>query len=165
MVKELTQVVIDPGSPAPVFKLPDQDGGTHSLGDYKGKWLVMYFYPKDSTPGCTKESCQFRDDHAEFTGRGAVVIGVSPDGQASHTRFAEKHALGFPLLADTEKAVCTAYGVWRQKSMFGRKYMGVVRTTYLIDPKGRVAHRWDKVKVSGHEKAVLRRLDELLNEA
>lgn len=157
--------VVEVGSPAPAFKLNDQAGQTHRLGDYRGKWVIMYFYPKDSTPGCTMQACQFRDGIGELTKRDAVVFGVSPDGEASHKRFAEKYQLPFSLLADADKAVSAAYGVWRQKSMFGKKYMGVVRTTYLIDPDGAVAHRWDKVKVTGHEAAVRKRLDSLRGES
>src|SRR5687768_937522 len=133
--------LIDPGQPAPDFSLNDQDGKTHKLRDYRGKWVVIYFYPKDDTPGCTVEACRFRDGADVFKQRGAVVLGVSPDSEKSHGKFAAKFGLPFPLLADTEKAMCQAYGVWQEKSMYGRKYMGVARTTYLIDPQGKVAHR------------------------
>ena len=161
MTTQTKTTTIDPGQPAPDFSLPDQAEHTHRLADYAGKWVVLYFYPKDSTPGCTKEACQFRDAQAELTKRGAAVLGISPDSPASHQKFIDKHDLPFPLLADTDKKMCRDYGVWQQKSMFGKKYMGVVRTTYLIDPNARVAHRWDKVKVTGHDTAVLKKLDTL----
>ncbi len=147
--------LIEVGEAAPAFSLPDQAGTTHKLADYRGRWVVLYFYPKDDTSGCTAEACQFRDDLPRFRKKDAVVLGVSPDAAASHKKFADKYKLPFTLLADTEKEVCQRYGVWQQKSMYGRKYMGVVRTTYLIDPKGKVAQRWDKVKVPGHAEAVM----------
>lgn len=153
--------VIEPGQPAPAFALNDQHGEPHKLADYRGRWVVLYFYPKDDTPGCTKEACQFRDASDSLQRRGAVVLGVSPDGEASHQRFADKFDLPFPLLADEDKEVCQQYGVWQEKTNFGRKSMGVVRTTYLIDPQGKVAHRWSKVKVDGHSDAVLKQLDAL----
>jgi peroxiredoxin Q/BCP len=157
--------LIDVGAKAPEFLLKDQDGRTHSLKQYAGRSVVLYFYPKDDTDGCTKEACQFRDALPEFGGVKAVVLGVSPDSEASHRAFAGKHGLGFPLLADEpaqgasgEKgvpAVCERYGVWQEKSMYGRAYMGVVRTTYLIGGDGRVLKRWDKVSVPGHAAEVL----------
>jgi len=131
------------------------------LSQYRGQWVVLYFYPKDSTPGCTKQACQFRDTRHQFASADAVILGVSPDSVLSHTRFIEKFKLPFTLLADPEKKACRRYGVWRQKTLYGRKFMGVVRTTYLIDPNGKVAHRWDKVKVAGHEKEVLAKIGEL----
>ncbi len=153
--------LIEPGRAAPAFKLTDQTGQPHKLSNYRGKWVVLYFYPKDNTSGCTKQACGFRDTRDAFEARNAVVLGVSPDDEASHARFASKHGLTFTLLADPEKKACGAYGVWQEKSMYGRKYLGVVRTTYLIDPKGKVARRFDKVKVPGHAEAVLAALDEL----
>ncbi len=160
---------IDPKTPAPVsvghavppIDLLDQSGKRQRLKDYRGRWVVLYFYPKDDTPGCTKEACQFRDRQADFEKRDAAVLGISPDDAASHTKFIDKHSLPFDLLADTDKTVSSAYGVWQEKSMYGRRYMGVVRSTFLIDPKGKLAHRWDKVKVPGHEQAVIEKLDEL----
>ena len=152
---------IDVGRTAPAFSLKSQTGKTHRLSDYRGKWVVLYFYPKDNTSGCTSQACQFRDELSRFTRSGAVVIGVSPDGQASHQGFADKFKLRFDLLADEDKRVLEKYGVWRQKSMYGRKYMGVVRTTYLIDPKGKVAFRWDKVKVPGHAEDVMEKIKAL----
>ncbi len=153
--------MIDPGRTAPAFSLADQGGNVHQLKDYRGKWVVLYFYPKDNTSGCTKQACQFRDAQTKIKRAGAVVLGVSPDDEKSHTKFRGKHDLNFDLLADTERKVCEAYGVWQEKSMYGRKYMGVVRTTYLIDPKGKVAHRWDKVKVADHDEDELAKLKEL----
>ena len=149
----------DPGQPAPPFTLTDQAGTTHDLADYRGRWVVLYFYPKDNTPGCTKEACQFRDASEQLQRRGAVVLGVSPDDETSHAKFADKYELPFPLLADTGAEVCGKYGVWQQRNLYGRKFMGVMRMTYLIDPRGNVAHRWDKVKVATHADDVLAQLD------
>jgi thioredoxin-dependent peroxiredoxin len=147
--------LIDPGEPAPPFSLQDQADKLHALGDYRGQWVVLYFYPKDDTSGCTKQACQFRDSLPQFDAATAVVLGVSPDSPESHVKFAHKHDLPFTLLADPEKQVLQRYGVWQEKSMYGRKYMGVVRTTYLIDPQGNVVQRWDKVKVPGHDRQIL----------
>lgn len=152
--------MIEIGRKAPAFKLTDQHGKPHALADYVGKWVVLYFYPKDDTPGCTKQACQFRDAKRKLASRGAVVLGVSPDSEASHQRFAEKFELSFPLLADPDKAVCEKYGVWQEKKNYGRTYMGVVRTTYVIDPTGKVAARFDRVKVADHDAKVLSTLDE-----
>lgn len=152
---------IDPDQKAPAFTLIDQHGQKQSLAEAKGRWVVLYFYPKDNTPGCTKEACQFRDRSDELTDRGVIVLGVSPDDQASHKKFNDKHKLNFPLLVDEDARLCKKYGVWQEKSMYGRKFMGVVRTTYLIDPRGRVAHRFDKVKVANHVDQVIKTLDEL----
>jgi thioredoxin-dependent peroxiredoxin len=158
--------LIEPGQAAPAFEMPDQSGRRHSLAGYRGKALVLYFYPKDDTPGCTKEACGFRDSLAEFERRGAVVAGVSPDGPKSHEQFAGKFGLKFSLLADVpDKAgtprVCNAYGVWQEKESFGTRSMGVVRTTYLIDAQGRVARRWDRVRVDAHVDEVLEALGSL----
>ena len=152
--------LIEPGQPAPPFALPDQDGSEHSLSAYAGQPFVLYFYPKDDTSGCTKQACGFQDALPDFDGAHVRVLGVSPDDVASHRRFASKYDLSFPLLADVPgdddvPAVCQAYGVWQEKSMYGRTYMGVVRTTYLIDAGGTVVRRWDKVKVNGHAEDVL----------
>ena len=154
---------IEVGKKAPAFALVDQSGEKHALKDYLGQFVVLYFYPKDDTSGCTKEACQFRDSHDDFTASDAVVLGVSPDDEKSHRKFADKHQLNFTLLSDPKDAsgnpkVCEKYGVWTEKSMYGRKYMGVVRTTYLIGPDGKVLHRWDKVKVPGHEVSVLEQI-------
>jgi thioredoxin-dependent peroxiredoxin len=154
------EAAIGKGKSAPAFELNDQAGKTHKLSDYKGRWVVLYFYPKDDTPGCTTEACQFRDNSAEFAKRNAVVLGVSPDNEKSHAKFATKFQLPFPLLADTEKKTVEAYGVWKEKSMYGRKYMGVERTTYLIGPDGKVAKAWAKLSVTGHDADVLKAIDE-----
>lgn len=154
-------ILLEPGRIAPDFTLPDQHGNRHRLKDYRGKWVVLYFYPKDNTTGCTSQACQFRDALLDFRKNDAVILGVSPDDTGSHQRFADKHNLPFTLLADTEQKVCTRYGVWQEKSMYGRKFMGVVRTTYLIAPDGRIAHRWDRVKVPNHAATVLAKLNEL----
>ena len=151
--------MIEPGKPAPAFHLSDQEGTKHRLSQYKGKWVVLYFYPKDSTPGCTTQACSFRDADKQLQKRGAVVLGVSPDPVKSKAKFADKQGLNFPILADEGAAVCTKYGVWQEKSMYGKTYMGVVRTTFLIDPKGKVHQRFDKVKVKAHTQAVLEALD------
>lgn len=152
--------LVEVGRKAPAFTLKDADGTSHALKDLAGRAVVLYFYPKDDTSGCTKQACQFRDDKARFSRAKAVVLGVSPDDEASHRRFIDKHDLNFTLLADPKDAegnprVCSKYGVWQEKSMYGRTYMGVVRTTYLIGPDGKVARRWDKVKVPGHAAEVL----------
>jgi peroxiredoxin Q/BCP len=147
--------LIDPGQKAPAFTLPYQKGQPHRLADLAGHPVVLYFYPKDNTPGCTTETCDFRDTLPDFRTRNAVVLGVSILDETSKARFAAKHDVTFPLLADADHAVADRYGVWQEKSRYGRKYMGIVRTTYLIDPEGTVARRWDNVKVDGHAEAVL----------
>jgi peroxiredoxin Q/BCP len=147
--------LIDPGKKAPAFSLKDQSGKTHRLADYAGTPVVLFFYPKDDTPGCTKEACAFQDNLPRFKTNKAVVLGVSILDEASKARFAKKYDLSFPLLADDDHAVAEKYGVWQKKSFLGRKYMGNVRTTYLIDGEGHVAERWDKVKVGGHAEEVL----------
>jgi peroxiredoxin Q/BCP len=146
---------VEPGRKAPAFSLEDQDGKTHSLKDYAGRPLVLYFYPKDDTPGCTREACAFRDALPEFKKGKAAVLGVSILDTASKGRFARKHKLNFPLLADPDHKVADKYGVWTKKSMYGKSFMGLARTTFLIGPDGVVARRWDKVKVDGHADAVL----------
>jgi peroxiredoxin Q/BCP len=147
--------LIDPGRKAPAFGLNDQRGIAHSLTDYSGRPVVLYFYPKDDTPGCTAESCAFQDNLPKFNAGKTVVLGVSILDEKSKAKFAAKHGLTFPLLADVDHAVAEKYGVWQQKSRYGRKYMGIVRTTYLIGPDGKVARRWDNVKVDGHAEEVL----------
>ncbi len=151
---------IEVGKKAPAFSLKDQAGRTHTLSEYAGRPVVLYFYPKDDTPGCTKEACAFRDDASALKKRKAVVLGVSILDVASKKKFADKHRLDFPLLADADHAVADKYGAWGEKSLYGRKFMGVARMTYLIGADGRVARRWDKVKVDGHAGEVLRALDE-----
>jgi peroxiredoxin Q/BCP len=147
--------VIEPGRKAPAFTLNDQHGKTHRLKDYAGRPVVLYFYPKDDTSGCTKEACAFRDALPAFTSGKAAILGVSILDEASKAKFAKKYDLNFPLLADPDHAVAEQYGVWQERSMYGRKFMGVARTTYLIDREGRVAKRWDKVKVDSHADEVL----------
>lgn len=145
-----------PGDPAPSFSAPDATGRPVSLARFKGKkTVVLYFYPKDNTSGCTQEACGFRDAHAKLKKAGVEVIGISPDSVASHEKFSAKFDLPFPLVADEDKQICQSYGVWQEKSMYGRKYMGVARTTFIIDRKGRIAHVFEKVKPAGHEEEVL----------
>lgn len=150
--------MIDPGKKAPAFSLPDQEGKIHSLADYAGRPVVVYFYPKDDTPGCTKESCAFQANLPKFRSSKAAVLGVSVLNAASKARFAQKYGLTFPLLADEDHMVMEKYGVWQEKSNYGKKYMGIARTTYLIDADGKVQQRWDKVKVDGHADEVLKAL-------
>lgn len=147
--------MVEAGQPAPEFTLADQDGEQVSLKQFQGHPVVLYFYPKDDTSGCTKEACAFRDARADYQKAGARVLGVSPDEVKSHRKFADKYELPFILLADPETKVCQAYGVWKEKSMYGRTYMGVERTTFVIDRKGNVVKVFPKVKVDGHASAVL----------
>jgi peroxiredoxin Q/BCP len=142
--------LIDPGKKAPAFSLKDQEGRSHKLADYAGTPVVLYFYPKDDTPGCTQESCDFQARLPTLKKAKAAVFGVSILDEKSKAKFAGKHGLTFPLLADAAHEVAEKYGVWQEKARYGRKYMGIVRTTYLIGPDGKVAQRWDKVKVDGH---------------
>jgi len=150
--------LIDEGKKAPAFSLDDQDGKTHKLKDYAGRSVVLYFYPKDDTPGCTTEACAFRDAEPDFSKVKAVVLGVSVLDTESKAKFAKKHGLNFPLLADEDHAVADAYGAWQEKSMYGRKYMGVARITYLIGPDGKVLKRWDKVSPATHPDEVLEQI-------
>ncbi len=147
------------GDPAPSFELSDDAGKTLTLASLKGKNVVLYFYPKADTPGCTKESCEFRDTVKEFQKKGAVVIGVSPDTPTAQAKFKAKYELSFPLLADTEHQVAEAYGVWQEKSMYGRTYMGIARTTFLIGPDGKIRKVFEKVKPEGHAAEVLAALE------
>ena len=147
--------LVEPGRKAPAFALPDQDGKTHRLRDYVGRPLILYFYPKDDTPGCTREACAFRDALPDFKKGRAAVLGVSVLDTVSKARFARKHKLNFRLLADPEHAVADKYGAWQKKSLYGRTYMGVARMTYLIGPDGKVVRRWDNVKVDRHAADVL----------
>ncbi len=148
---------------APEFLLPDQAGKKFSLKDAKGKWLVLYFYPKDDTPGCTIEAIDFTKLGKELAKEGALIWGVSPDNERSHCKFIEKHALSLTLLSDKDKVMAQAYGVWSLKKFMGREYMGVVRSTFLIDPKGIVRAVWSPVEVKGHAQAVLEKVSELRN--
>ena len=150
-----TSAEVTAGSAAPDFSAADETGKAHSLSSYRGKTVVLYFYPKDNTPGCTAESCDFRDNYKAFLKKGAVVLGVSPDSAKSHQGFKAKQNLPFPLLVDEDKALCQLYGVWKEKSLYGRKFMGVERSTFVIGPDRRVKDAVRKVKVDGHVKAVL----------
>jgi len=153
--------LIEPGEKAPSFALKDQHGATHSLSAYAGRPVVLYFYPKDDTPGCTTETCEFRDNLPRFEASHAVVLGASILDEASKAKFASKHGVTFPLLADADHDVAERYGVWQEKSQYGRTYMGIVRTTYVIGADGRVVRRWDKVKVDGHAAEILTVVKEL----
>lgn len=143
------------GKPAPRLVLPDQNGNTIDLAALKGRWIVVYFYPKDATPGCTTEACDFRDSFARLGRKSAVVLGVSKDSAASHAKFRAKQELPFDLLVDADGAACEAWGVWRMKKFMGREGLGIVRSTFLVDPEGKVAKVWSPVKVAGHVQDVL----------
>jgi thioredoxin-dependent peroxiredoxin len=149
-----------PGDPAPDFALPDETGTVHRLAEQRGTWTVVYFYPKDDTPGCTTEACEFRDANAAIVARGATVWGVSPQGAESHRAFREKYGLPFTLLVDEDHRVAEAYGVWVLKQNYGKTYWGVGRTTFLVGPDGRIARVWNKVRPEGHAAEVLAALDE-----
>jgi peroxiredoxin Q/BCP len=151
-------MTLEVGNKAPNFILPDQNGNSVRLDDFAGRWLVVYFYPRDDTPGCTVEANDFTRLKKDFEKKETVILGVSPDNEAKHCKFIDKHGLKIDLLADCEKSMLSDYGVWQEKSMYGKTYMGVVRTTYLIDPDGNIAGAWTKVKTKGHADAVLKRL-------
>ena len=150
--------MLEENSKSPEFSLPDQEGNYHSLSDYLGKWVILYFYPKDMTPGCTTEACNFRDVFAEFKKVNAVILGVSKDKPVTHKKFAEKYRLPFPLLSDEKGKVCNQYGVWRKKKMYGKEVMGIVRSTYLIDPEGIIKKVFPKVQVEEHAQQILAEL-------
>lgn len=150
------------GQAAPDFTLEANENQTISLSSYRGKNVVLYFYPKDMTPGCTTEACDFRDYHPKFKQLDTVVLGISPDSVKSHDKFVAKHELPFPLLADPEHRVAEAYGVWVLKKMYGREYMGIERSTFVIDKQGNIAKAWTKVKVKGHVQEVLQFIEEEL---
>jgi thioredoxin-dependent peroxiredoxin len=152
---------IEPGQRAPAFTLTADDGGKVRLSDFKGRPVVLYFYPKDDTPGCTREACAFRDGRKAFGKFDAAVLGVSADSVESHVKFRDKYDLNFPLLADPDHKVAEKYGAWREKNMYGKKSMGIQRSTYLIDAAGKVARVWKAVKVDGHDQSVLGALAEL----
>jgi peroxiredoxin Q/BCP len=143
------------GDQAPNFSLPDQDGTLHSLKDYKGNWFLLYFYPKDNTTGCTKEACVLRDDFMGFKRLGVKIVGVSIDSVKSHKKFAEEYKLPFTLLSDEQKEAVNAYGVWGEKSMYGKKYMGTLRTSFLINPRAQIEKIYEAVKPADHSKEVL----------
>ncbi len=147
--------MLNEGQKAPDFTLPDDTGQKVSLKDFRGKKVVLYVYPKDNTPGCTQESCDFRDSWSRIQKKGAVVLGLSKDSAASKAKFKAKYDLPFPLLADEDRSVLEKFGVWKEKNMYGKKVMGIERTTYLIDEEGRIARIWSKVKVPGHVDEVL----------
>lgn len=155
----MTQVRL--GKPVPDFTLKDGEGRDVSLSDFRGKKVIVYFYPKDNTPACTQQACDFRDSYAAITAGGAAVIGISPDGAKSHQRFAAKQELPFVLLTDDEHRVCELFGVWQLKKLYGREYMGIVRSTFLIDENGVLAKEWRNVRVKGHVQNVLDAVREL----
>jgi len=157
--------VVEAGQPAPEFELSDQHGDPVALSDLRGRWVVLYFYPRADTPGCTTQACGVRDRSTEYAQRDATVLGVSPDEVGAIARFDNEHGLGFTLLADPDHAVAEAYGAWGEKSMYGRKFMGIRRSTFVIDRDGRVARVFPKVQPKQHDDLVLRALDELGAEA
>ncbi|SDL44946.1 peroxiredoxin Q/BCP [Catalinimonas alkaloidigena] len=151
----MAQPTLAPGDPAPAFEGRDQNGHLIRLADYQGKKVVLYFYPKDDTPGCTAQACNLRDNRERLSAQGYEVIGVSVDDEKSHQKFIEKYDLNFPLVADTDHTIVEAYGVWQEKSMYGRKYMGIVRTTFLIDEQGTISEVISKVKTGDHTEQIL----------
>ena len=153
-------ITLEAGDAAPDFALPDQGGTTHSLAGYRGRTVVLYFYPRDQTPGCTIQACSFRDSHAEVLAEGAVVLGVSTDDADSHVKFRERHGLPFPLLVDAEAAVAARYGAWGEKVLYGRRYQGMTRATFIIGPDGILAKVWKRARPAGHGAAVLKALRE-----
>ena len=155
--------MLETGTKAPDFSLPDQDGVMHSLSQYRGKKVILYFYPRDNTPGCTKQACGFRDLYPQFTEKGAVVLGVSKDSVASHKKFQEKDQLSFPILSDTELQVIQAYDVWKEKKLYGKVSMGVVRTTYLIDENGIISKAFGKVKPAQNPEQMLEELNDIIS--
>lgn len=155
--------MLETGTKAPDFSLPDQGGVIHSLSRYRGKKVILYFYPRDNTPGCTKQACGFRDLYPQFTEKGAVVLGASNDSVASHKKFQEKYQLSFPILSDTELQVIQAYDVWKEKKLYGKVSMGVVRTTYLIDENGIISKAFGKVKAAQNPEQMLEELNDIIS--
>ncbi len=153
-------ITLQAGDRAPAFTLSDQDGVKHALKDYRGRTVVLYFYPKDDTPGCTKQACNFRDHHAEILAQGAVVLGVSTDDAASHVRFRDKYELPFPLLADVGAKLSTRYGAWGEKTLYGRKMIGMTRSTFIIGPDGRLTRVWKRATAANNGEVVLKALRE-----
>jgi len=153
--------MVETGKQAPAFRLPDQDGEQVALAELKGQWVVLYFYPRDDTPGCTTEACEFTSTLGDFRELDAVVLGCSPDGAEAHRKFIAKHKLEIRLLSDPSHETMTEYGAWGEKVLYGRKSVGVIRSTVLIDPSGRVAHHWKKVRAAGHAGHVAQRLRDL----
>lgn len=154
--------MVEVGQLAPDFELVADNGEKVKLSDFRGKYVVLYFYPKDMTPGCTTQACDFRDHHESFVDLDAVILGVSPDPQARHQKFKEKHDLPFLLLVDEDHQVAEAYGVWKLKKNFGKEYMGIERSTFIIDKEGKIAKEWRKVRVKGHVEEALRFIKEEL---
>jgi len=157
--------MLEVGDTIPEFCLPNQDEEEICFRDIKGRWIVLYFYPKDNTPGCTTEACEFTEAVPDFSALDAIILGVSPDSPKKHRNFIEKKELGITLLADEDKELCKMFGVWQRKKNFGKEYMGVVRSTFLIAPDGTLAYKWEKVRVKGHVEAVRAKLQELVKEA
>jgi len=155
--------MLETNSKAPAFSLPDQDGKIHTLDEYAGGWLLVYFYPKDDTPGCTEEACSLRDNLSALKAKGLSIVGVSTDSVASHKKFAQKFTLPFPLLADEKKEMVEAYGVWAEKSMYGKKYMGTLRNSFLIRPDGTIAKIYEKVKPGEHAVEILHDMDDMIS--
>ena len=153
--------VLQEGKRAPAFTLPSQNGKVR-LTEHRGRWVVVYFYPKDNTHGCTTQACDFRDRKLEFEKEGAVILGISPDDRESHIRFAEQHKISFPVLVDRDARVANKYGAWREKKNSGRPYLGIVRSSFLVDPSGKIVRVWDNVRVKGHVEKVLATLREEL---
>ena len=153
-------ITLGAGDAAPDFALSDQDGAIHSLAGYRGRTVVLYFYPRDETPGCTTQACSFRDSHAEILAEGAIVLGVSRDDADSHGKFRERHQLPFPLLVDDEAAVATRYGAWGEKALYGRRFQGMTRSTFIIGPDGILTRVWKRARAAGHGAAVLKALRE-----
>ncbi len=154
-------VTLEAGDAAPAFSLPDQDGVTHRLADYGGRMVVLYFYPKDETPGCTKQACSLRDHELAIQARGAVVLGVSTDSAESHRKFRAAHSLGFPLLVDDGAQVATAYGAWGEKVLYGRTFIGMTRATFVIGTDGMLLKVWKRARAEGHGEAVLAALGDI----
>jgi peroxiredoxin Q/BCP len=152
---------LEQGSKAPDFTLPDQSGRSHSLSDFQGKWIVLYFYPKDMTPGCTTEACNFRDDFSTFENLDTIILGISKDSVKRHATFADKYDLPFLLLSDESGEVCEKYGVWKKKSLYGKTFMGIVRSTFIIDPGGKIVRIYPKVKVKEHASELIKDLQSL----
>ncbi len=150
---------LEAGQPAPDFEAPTQDGSTLRLSDYRGQWVALYFYPKDDTPGCTKQACSLRDGYRQLQDAGIAVIGVSEDDVDSHERFAEKYDLPFPLVADPEHEILNAYGVYGERKMYGKTFMGTARTTYLIDPDGVIRHVFKRPKTDAHAEEILEKFE------
>lgn len=154
-------ITLGAGDSAPTFELSDQDGEVHRLSDYQGQTVVLYFYPRDFTPGCTKQACSLRDTHREIADEGAVILGVSTDDAESHQKFREEHELSFPLLVDAEAKVATRYGAWGEKTLYGRKSIGMTRSTFIVGPDGKLLRVWKRARAADHGETVLKALRDL----